>query len=101
MEIWSNEGGVVPFSEPPPRCYISTGGSGNLPPVFVNSIFHVFTYLYSSHVQARARALCQPEFCVFLRTFLEVLFLGVLFAVLNESLCHLSGSVSGICLQPY
>lgn len=65
---------LLPFSESPQRCYISTGASGNRPPVFVNSIFHVSTYLYSSHVQAEARALCQTEFCVFLRTFLEILF---------------------------
>lgn len=61
---------LPPFSEPPRRCYISTGG--NLPPVFVNSIFHVFTYLYSSRVRARARAPCRPGFCVFLRTFLQI-----------------------------
>lgn len=49
--------------ESPQRCYISTDRSGILPSV--NSIFNVFTYLYSPRVRAKAHRLFHSEVCVF------------------------------------
>lgn len=56
---------LFPLCESPQHCYISTGRSGNLPSVFINSIFYVFTYLYSSHVQEKAHSLFHSEFSFF------------------------------------
>lgn len=62
--------------------------------VFINSIFNVFTYLYSSHVQAKAHSLFHSEFCVFVACLCT--FSICFFAVFNESLHRLSGSMSGV-----
>lgn len=69
---------LFPLCESPQRCYISTDRSGSLLSVFINSIFNVFTCLYSSHVQAKAHSLLQICFfvaclCTFSMGFLLVL----------------------------
>lgn len=75
----------------PHRCYISTGGSGTLL-VFINSIFNVLTFLYLYHVEEKGSL---SLFIVFVVACLCAFFM-CFFAVFNESLHHLSGSMSGV-----
>lgn len=74
-----------PSCESSQRCYISTDRSGNLPSVFINSIFHVFAYLYSSRVQAKASAPFQSEFSGGLFVYKSFLVFFFFFTVCNAS----------------
>lgn len=77
---------------------MSAERSGNPLLLRINSIFNVFTYLYSSYVKAKAHGLFCSEFCFSLHVYVPFY---VFLAVFNELVHHLSGSMSEGCLQPY